>query len=75
MLILMKTMRMTLVEASLKNLKVKNILILMVKVIDDDGLGQEVDEESIIEEPAREESVGLRLRRPSIGVARLFIVT
>ena len=26
--------------------------------------------ESVIEEPVREDSIGLRLRRPSIGVAR-----
>jgi len=31
---------------------------------------KEVDEESVIEEPVSEESIGLRLRRPSIGVAR-----
>ena len=36
---------------------------------------QEVDEESVIEEPVSEESIGLRLRRPSIGVARLSIDT
>ena len=34
---------------------------------------QEVDEESIVEEPAKEESIGSRLRRPSIGVARSII--
>ena len=36
----------------------------------DDGLGQEVDEDAIIEEPQSEETISSRLRRPSIGVAR-----
>ena len=36
----------------------------------DDGPGQEVDEDAIIEEPQSEETISSRLRRPSIGVAR-----